>query len=213
MQPACSRLLQNPSAAQFELFYDDSRERLLNYCRRIIRHPDTALDVMQLAYLHLWNAITRKAHKDALRAKGLNIADTQAIDWRRVPERQLTGEPLQSLLRFATLEMDRFRKEFNRELKRRVDVDCAYDMVDPAPAAPVQMALMESNAQVRAVLNALPAEERIPFRMHYYEGLTHYEIAESLGVDRSTVTRRISRALAKVRDAMAQSASGEEVAA
>jgi RNA polymerase sigma factor (sigma-70 family) len=198
MHTACNRLLQNPTAELFESFHAYSRDRLLNYCRRIIRHPDTALDVVQMAYLHLWNAITRKANAAACTARAC-IHDTGIFDWRSAPEKQLMAEPLQSLLRFANLEMDRCRKEFHREFNRRVDVDLAYELVDPAPIVREQLALLESSAQVRSVLEQLSADERIPFRMHYYEGRSHHEIAEFLRVDRSTVTRRISRALAKIR--------------
>jgi RNA polymerase sigma factor (sigma-70 family) len=53
---------------------------------------------------------------------------------------------------------------------------------------------------VDAAIAELPEELREPLVMHYLQGLTQTELAERMHVDQSTVSRRIERALARLRE-------------
>lgn len=53
---------------------------------------------------------------------------------------------------------------------------------------------------VRAALGALPEEQRVAIELAYFEGLTHVEIAERLGIPLGTVKSRLRLGLQKLHD-------------
>jgi RNA polymerase sigma-70 factor (ECF subfamily) len=55
---------------------------------------------------------------------------------------------------------------------------------------------------IREALQSLPQEQRKPIEMAYFEGLTHVEIAEALGVPLGTVKSRLRLGLEKMRSAL-----------
>src|SRR5207248_9742624 len=58
-------------------------------------------------------------------------------------------------------------------------------------------------AKIRAVVDRLPAEQRKPLEMAFFEGLTHSEIATKTGEPLGTVKTRIRSALLTLRKALA----------
>jgi RNA polymerase sigma factor (sigma-70 family) len=57
----------------------------------------------------------------------------------------------------------------------------------------------ESGGEIRRNFEALPAIQRIPVELAFYQGLTHLEIADVLGQPLGTVKTRIRLALTKMR--------------
>ncbi len=60
--------------------------------------------------------------------------------------------------------------------------------------------LVELDATVSAVLDQLPARERLVLRMRFVEDLTQSEIAEQIGVSQMQVSRLLRRALEQLRE-------------
>ena len=58
-------------------------------------------------------------------------------------------------------------------------------------------------AKIRAVVERLPAEQRKPLEMAFFEGLTHSEIATKTGEPLGTIKTRIRSALLTLRKALA----------
>jgi RNA polymerase sigma-70 factor, ECF subfamily len=58
-------------------------------------------------------------------------------------------------------------------------------------------------AKIRAVVDRLPAEQRKPLEMAFFEGLTHSEIASKTGEPLGTIKTRIRSALLTLRKALA----------
>jgi len=58
-------------------------------------------------------------------------------------------------------------------------------------------------AKIRAVVERLPAEQRKPLEMAFFEGLTHSEIASKTGEPLGTIKTRIRSALLTLRKALA----------
>ncbi len=55
---------------------------------------------------------------------------------------------------------------------------------------------------MRKALASLPGEQRQPIELAYFEGLTHVEIAEALGLPLGTVKSRLRLGLEKMRSAL-----------
>ncbi len=71
---------------------------------------------------------------------------------------------------------------------------------DPFGAA----ALAQRAGAVRAAVGALDPAQRQAVEMAFYNGLTHTEISEALGLPLGTVKTRIRQGLLKLRDALAE---------
>ncbi len=84
---------------------------------------------------------------------------------------------------------------------KRPDLDPEEPMILPsgveAPDARVEA--METETRVRAAMKDLPEEQVGLLKLAFYEGLSHREIAEKLGVPLGTVKSRIRLAFAKMK--------------
>lgn len=99
-----------------------------------------------------------------------------------------------------------FRVARNRRIDlfrraKRPDLDPEETMILPsgveAPDARVEA--METETRVRAAMKDLPEEQVSLLRLAFYEGLSHREIADKLGVPLGTVKSRIRLAFAKMK--------------
>ena len=91
-----------------------------------------------------------------------------------------------------------------------IDDDCdgdTRDVVESIPAAAndepeARAQSRELGEQLRAALDALPAEQRDAFLLQYEGGLSLAEIAQTTGVGMETVKSRLRYATAKLRSAL-----------
>lgn len=83
------------------------------------------------------------------------------------------------------------RKAWLRWVDRRIDID---RLIIPG-GTPVDS---KDDTVLKAVM-ALPAREREPVLMRYYQELRLHEISQALGIPEGTVTSRLNRARAKLR--------------
>ena len=140
---------------------------------RILGDAFAAEEVVQDAFMSIWrNAASYDLARGTVRTWLLTIVRNRAID-------QLRG-------RFG-----------------RSQSDVALDTVAPLLAASDLWddVLVEIQAMdVRAALGALPEEQRVAIELAYFEGLTHVEIAERLGIPLGTVKSRLRLGLQKLHD-------------
>jgi len=66
----------------------------------------------------------------------------------------------------------------------------------------IQIERSEAQAELLAALAELPERDRIALELRYFLDLNEAEMAIVLGVARGTVKSRLSRALARLRDAL-----------
>jgi RNA polymerase sigma-70 factor (ECF subfamily) len=99
-----------------------------------------------------------------------------------------------------------FRVARNRRIDvfrrtKKPDLDPDEPMILPSGVDPPEARIeaMETETRVRAAMKDLPEEQVLLIRLAFYEGLSHSEIAEKLGVPLGTVKSRIRLAFGKMK--------------
>lgn len=173
--------LRRGEAAAYRQLYEafaPSMERIL---RRLFPDGELVRDAIQGTFLTVFRKIDQFDGRAALLTWMTRIAIREA----------------QELVR------RRSRQEQARERLRAIDYHDhhghgAGPAVDPEQACADQ----ELYQQVRALVEALPEEKRLPLLLFEMEGFDVQEIAEILGVPRGTILARLSRTRAELRDAL-----------
>lgn len=139
---------------------------------RILGDPGRAEDVVQDAFLKLWNSASRfDAHRGSLRTWVITAVRNRSIDYlrgRSAHERQEREIPLETEARGP-----------GSDPWREVAASIERDVITEA-------------------LSALPVEQRQTVELAYFGGYSHREIAEMIRVPLSTVKGRMRLALEKL---------------
>lgn len=162
----------------FKNLYDATSPQLYALLLRILRSPDNAQDVLQDAYVKIWQK-----------------ADSYA------PER---GAPLTWLLSIARYTaLDRLRKKRpevtlpnDPDLEARLLED--YKGQNPAD----ENEELQTLGAVQTCLNTLQPNQRNSVLLAYYEGLTHDELSVRLGAPLGTVKSWVRRGLTRLRECL-----------
>jgi RNA polymerase sigma-70 factor (ECF subfamily) len=100
----------------------------------------------------------------------------------------------------GTAKRNAFREQpIEYELPEESSVALAHRLVARGPSPSAQAQLNELRSQVRAALEALPPNDREILVLRYLEQLSPSAIAEVLGMTKSAVSNRHTRALARLR--------------
>lgn len=97
----------------------------------------------------------------------------------------------------TTVALNGLRK-VKRFRRRETELEDAAEIVSRGRAAEPDL-----KTRLRQAIDALPVGYRTVFVMHDVEGYTHEEIAGALGVETGTSKAQLSRARAKLREALA----------
>src|SRR5262249_51163445 len=158
------RRMASKDATALDAFYSRYNRVAFSLVLRIVGNREDAEDVLTDVFWQVWQQSSRY---DSSRGKPiawlLTIARSRAIDSIRSTKRQQTG----------TGELD--------------------TNTNPA-AGPVEQdsfVLADTRNAVKAALQALPEQQRIPLEMAYFQGMSHTEIATHLGQPLGTVKDRI----------------------
>ena len=157
----------------------------------------TLLRLLQVHYEELTGYLTRRlgspgaardvVHDTYLRLQGLET----------VPD---LSNPRAYLFRVAdNIALDRLRADGRRD-KRFVASELGEDRDSGEPSAEDVLAQRQRVRLLAEVIDELPPRQREVFLMHKFDGLSHAEIAEKLGISRSMVEKHVMRALAFCRD-------------
>ena len=98
----------------------------------------------------------------------------------------------------TTVALNGLRK-VKRFRRRETELEEAAEVVSRARAAEPDL-----KARLRQAIDGLPVGYRTVFVMHDVEGYTHEEIAGALGVETGTSKAQLSRARAKLREALSE---------
>jgi RNA polymerase sigma-70 factor, ECF subfamily len=157
--------------------YDRHSRLLYSLALRIVRLQADAEEVLQDVFAQVWRQAAR-----------YDTSRGTVIGW------------LVTLTRSRAL--DRLRRGRTRP-QATDDEPQAQEVPDTSPAVDLALVSAERAAAVRAALEALPDNQRVPLELAYYEGLSQSEIAAKLDVPLGTIKTRMRQALARLREAVA----------
>lgn len=151
--------------------------QLVRYAAGVAGSGDDAEDVTQETFVRVWRQRTRWTHSGAVNAYLYRITRNLALNARRAREAQRGRE------RRGASELARAGS--NRDPEKDFETDSL-------------------RADVEAAIATLPKRRREVFVLSRFHGLTHQEIAETLGLSRQTVANHMSVALADLRKSLSQ---------
>ena len=164
-----SRLFKKDQVA-FSYLYDNYSAALYGVVYRIVQEEESAEDVLQEAFLKIWNNFSQyDKTKGKLFTWIVNIARNLAIDFTR-------------------------SKSFKNQQKN-LDVDKIVSFIDSRRSTsfnPEQVGL-------KKLLDNLKPEQREILDLVYFNGYTQAEVAEELNIPLGTVKTRIRMALIQLR--------------
>jgi len=163
------KLLRSNDKHAFEYLYDNYAPALYGIICKIIKDQDEASDVMQDAFLKIWRCI------------GLYNSDKGTLfTWILNIARNTAIDKLRLNMKFAN----------NLELGGVAEIDLARTMVVRQP---------ESSIDLRNFVDKLLPEKKLLIDVVYFQGYTHEEASEYLGIPLGTVKSRIRSALEDMR--------------
>lgn len=168
-----ARVAEGDQAA-FASLYDVLAPSVFGVVRRVLRDPSQAEEVTQEVFVEIWRLAARfDPERGSVRTWAVTIAHRRAVD--------------------------RVRSEQSHR-DRQTTVGAASLEVPPSPEDDAIDA--EDRVRARAAMATLPAAQREALELAFYDGLTHVQIADHLGVALGTVKTRIRDGLIRLRTSM-----------
>lgn len=174
LRPLLVRAARGDERAMAEL-YDLTSSQAYGWALRIAGDPSLAEEAVLDAYTQAW--------QDA---------------WRHDPSRGTVAGWLLVIVRSRA--MDARRAASRRE---RSAPDDTPEPPDPSADPEAEAQSSDRARRVRAAVAALPHEQRRVLEAAFFDGLSHSEAAEALGLPLGTVKTRVRAALASLRSQLA----------
>lgn len=160
--------------AAFAALYDVLAPSVFGVVRRVLRDPSQAEEVTQEIFVEIWKQANRyDPARGGVRTWAVTIAHRRAVD--------------------------RVRSEQSHR-DRTMAVGAASLGVMATPEDDAIDA--DDRVRARAALDTLPTAQREALELAFYDGLTHVQIADHLGVALGTVKTRIRDGLIRLRMTM-----------
>lgn len=165
VKPSREPISDAEATRRFEELYAAHYRRIVTYTRRRTGSIDDADDVVSATFL---------------------------VAWRRLEDLVGADEPLAWLYRVAYLTLLNHRRD--TEKTGRLTHKAAGEYSNPVATIESTVEARDRLAQVTAAAETLSEIDRELLQLVAWEELTHYEIAEILGISRVLVRTRLSRA-------------------
>jgi RNA polymerase sigma factor (sigma-70 family) len=88
----------------------------------------------------------------------------------------------------------------------------SLNLISDEPGPERRVGARQELDRLRAIVAALPVQRRRVFELRKFEGLSHRDVAERMGLSEKTVENHLTRALARIGEALSASASTRESA-
>jgi RNA polymerase sigma-70 factor (ECF subfamily) len=181
--------VKKPGEATFEPFYESTKRLVFTICMRILRDPEDAADAMQMTYARL-------------------LAEARAAG----PGAE-APDPRRWLYRLTLREAQNLRARRRRHQHREIAVEDLTLIARDNRQAGEEMERSRLSEQLGALLERLPEDLQTALTLHYYLGQKQSEIAETLGVSKMTISRRIRLGLRRLERLARKAGLGAEAAA
>ena len=168
------RQAQKADPQAFEKLVTPHEQLLWRVCWHYPRHQEDAADCLQEAMLKAWRAIRTYRGECSLSSWLYRIASTVCLDFLRKQKRLPVTESADEM------------------------AESGFHPVDNSPTPEAAALNAESGAQLRAAIDALPADMRTVLILYALEGRQYDEIAEITNTSIGTVKSRLNRARQKI---------------
>jgi RNA polymerase sigma factor (sigma-70 family) len=158
----------------FEQLYSASKSKLFAVSLRIVRERALAEEVLQDAFVNIWN---------------------HAADYAKARSAPMTW--MTAIVRNRSLDIVRRSRE-----EPDVDEVLTANLVDPAALPPELVAARDDAHSLRDCLGELDAEQRQSIALAFFHGLSHSELAEHMRRPLGTVKTHIRRGLMRLKDCL-----------
>jgi len=173
------RILARDSRA-LELLYDRYARPVYSLVLRIAQQPASAEEIVQDVFLQLWrNAKRYQATRGPLEPWLFTVARNRALDFLRL----------------------------KREKQRRREDSDDFSILPAAVAGPHPEDALDQarrGEQVRSRMASLPEPQRRALELAFFEGMTHYEVAATMGEPLGTVKSWIRGGLQRLRESLGE---------
>lgn len=143
---------------------------LLNFCARMVRDRDAAFDVVQESYARVL----------AVHQAGQDIAEPRAL--------------LHQTARRVMI--DRHRRQVVRQHDDIDELGEEQQLAAPSHLEPEAIFAHEQHARgLVAVIESLPPRCREAFVLNRFDGLSHEEVANKMGISKNMVAQHVTRAV------------------
>jgi RNA polymerase sigma-70 factor (ECF subfamily) len=157
--------------------YDSTNRLVYGLVLRIVSNPGIAEEVLLDVYLHIWRkGATYNANKGPALGWLFMIARSRAID----------------ALRSRTV----------RECGQLDPLETASRIADSGPTPEENSEIAQRRRFVQQCLADLPSDQREAIELAFFSGLSHSEIAETLGQPLGTIKTRVRLGMARLRESL-----------
>jgi RNA polymerase sigma-70 factor (ECF subfamily) len=159
------------SEEAFERFYNMTSSQVYGYCLRMAKSQALAVELMQEAYVQLWEGRKSLHNVTYPRAYIMRIAS-------RCVYRYLTN---------------------NAARRQIMELNEATNVINLDTPTSAAMETKEILQRIEKAVLQLPPQQQLVFRLCKYDGLSYQQIANQLSIAVPTVSRNITEAMKKVR--------------
>lgn len=159
-------LLRNGEEKAFNFFFNLHYAALCLFCFRIINDKEASEEIVQDAYLKLWERHENFYHASALKSFLFTVCKNASLDWLRSRRKETLNKQQLSYI------------------SRSSEASVLHHMI-----------AAEVYADIHAAMNTLPPQCRKIFRMIFLEGKDYEQVAAELSLSVSTIRNQKARAL------------------
>lgn len=168
---AWCRRIRDSDPDAFEALYGALYDGLLRYAHSLVQREATAQDVVQQAFMEVWDMRDRLDPDQSLKALLYRIVRNRAYNQKR---------------------NEKNRRSKREEIKRETGPP------QDNPQHAIDAEQLERN--LNDWIDALPERQQEALRLSRFDNLSHDEVAEVMGISPRTVNNHIVRALRRLRE-------------
>lgn len=168
--PSWSARIKRGDIAAFEQLYRSTYPALLGFARSYVKDDAVAQDVVQDAFTSMWRRRSKLDTEGSIKAYLYKVVRNKALN--------------------------AIRNDSLRSVRQSEYADEATDVVDPVDTVDAT----QLRGKLNAWIEALPERQREALMLSRFDGLSHSEIADVMGVSARTVNNHLVSALRFLRN-------------